>query len=492
MKQCAMVLAGLLAAGTASAGWEVQWIDRFEGNGVDWDNWTAQTTANFNNEVQCYTDDDSSELRNYDVSDGTLKIIARRMAIECQGQAGLLRGWTSGRLNSKDKREFLFGRIEARIRFHNLEAGTWPAFWMLEGRINEQPVAGDGDNVGWPNPGASEIDIWEWVGRDPAKYITNFFNTGGFACGREIRHDYPDGAVDALDWHVYAMEWTADRISFFLDDTQVATFDMRGCNVYEEPMFVLLNLAMGGTLGGDIDPALNQAILEVDYVAHCQQSEDSDAEGCNESTPGAFTFDWVADSEGQWVALDPPAKSQGMAFDYIDFANLLFVAWFTYADGEPGTVEAGLDTVGARDNRWLTAQLQIDGNVASGPVFASTGGIFLAAEQPGQDTLQVGTMTVEFIACDQAVVEYSLGDADLSGVVVIQPIQKGVDPGFRCRSQAAESGSWQRCQGPAGLETAAAAECRGRGQTCDERGAPSGAPRISLQAVRFRVRLSRR
>jgi len=195
-----------------------------------------------------------------------------------------------------------------------LLAGSVHAGWEVQWI---ERFAGDGDNVGWPNPGASEIDIWEWVGRDPAKYITNFFNTGGFACGREMRHDYPEGAVDVLDWHVYAMEWTADRISFFLDDTQVATFD------------------------------------------------------------------WPTDCEGQWVALDPPAASQGMAFDYIDFADLLFVAWFTHVDLDGTDVDPGLDLVGARDNRWLTAQLAIDGNKASGPLFASTGGGFQEIEPCG-------------------------------------------------------------------------------------------------------------
>ena len=60
------------------AGWEVTWIDRFDETGVNWDKWTPQIQANYNNEVQCYTDDDklgTTKLR--DVSDGTLKIIAR-------------------------------------------------------------------------------------------------------------------------------------------------------------------------------------------------------------------------------------------------------------------------------------------------------------------------------------------------------------------------------------------------------------------------------
>jgi len=301
LNECLTALAGLLVAGTAWAGWEVQWIDRFDGNGVDWENWTAQTKANFNNEVQCYTDDDSSEQRNYDVSDGTLKIIARKGNVACPGLNGQPKSWTSGRFNSKDNREFLFGRIEARIRFRDLEGGTWPAFWMLEGRIDEQPVAGDGDDIGWPNPGASEIDIWEWFANEPESYITNFFNNFGFACGFEERHPYAQGAVDVLEWHVYAMEWTADEISFFMDGELKASFDMRGCPVYEEPMFVLLNVAMGGNLGGAIDPGLEQATMEVDYVAHCKQSEASTAEACNESTPQAFRFDYRADADGHWV-----------------------------------------------------------------------------------------------------------------------------------------------------------------------------------------------
>ena len=161
------------------AGWESQWIDRFDGTGVDWSNWTAQVQANFNNEVQCYTDDDTSANKNYDVSNGTLKIIARRQTIPmpCLGLGGALRTWTSGRLNSKDKQEILYGRIESRIRFLNLEGGTWPAFWMLENRIFEHPIANDNDFISWPNPGAGEIDVWEWFANNPVSYITNFFNT---------------------------------------------------------------------------------------------------------------------------------------------------------------------------------------------------------------------------------------------------------------------------------------------------------------------------
>jgi len=134
-----LILLGSFISGSLMAGWETQWIERFDGDRLDLNNWTPQIQANYNNEDQCYTDDDSSGNRNYDVSGGILRIIARRQSILCPGQGGRQRDWTSGRINSKDKQEFLYGRIEARIRFLNLEQGTWPAFWMLENRIAEDP-----------------------------------------------------------------------------------------------------------------------------------------------------------------------------------------------------------------------------------------------------------------------------------------------------------------------------------------------------------------
>jgi beta-glucanase (GH16 family) len=284
---------------TAFAGWQVEWIDRFEQNEVNWNNWTAQTQANYNNEVQCYTDDESSSNKNLDVSDGTLKIIARRQSISCPGLNGAQKSWTSGRLNGKDKQEFLYGRIEARIRFDSLEGGSWPAFWMLENRIAEQPRANDNDFVNWPNPGAGEIDVWEWFSNSPSTYITNFFNTNN--CGSEVRHSYPSGAADVLDWHDYAIEWTEAQIQFFMDDTLVTTQNISNCPQYKEPMFVLINVAMGGNLGGNIDAGFNQATMEIDYLAHCSQTSSNSNTRCNQSTPLAADDD---DNDGVENSLD--------------------------------------------------------------------------------------------------------------------------------------------------------------------------------------------
>jgi beta-glucanase (GH16 family) len=292
------------------AGWEVTWIDRFDETGVNLNNWTPQIQANYNNEVQCYTDDDSSAQRNYEASDGTLKIIARKQDISCPGLGGENKSWTSGRLNSKDKAEFLYGRIEARIRFSELKGGSWPAFWMLENRIAENPFKGDNDTVNWPNPGAGEIDVWEWFSNDGDRYITNFFNVGN--CGSEVRVSYPGGAPDVLAFHTYAIEWTADNIKFFFNDTVVVEQDLTNCAQYEEPMFILLNVAMGGNLGGAIDPQLNKATMEVDYVAHCVKSDLNAFQECNESTP--LIID--EDNDGVSTALDQcPNTPEGTVVD---------------------------------------------------------------------------------------------------------------------------------------------------------------------------------
>jgi len=93
---------------------EVSWIQRFDGEGVNWNNWTAQIQANYNNEIQRYTDHETSTQGNFEVSDGTHKITARRQNISCPG-------W----INSQDKAEFLYGRIETRLRFLELRGGTW-------------------------------------------------------------------------------------------------------------------------------------------------------------------------------------------------------------------------------------------------------------------------------------------------------------------------------------------------------------------------------
>jgi beta-glucanase (GH16 family) len=76
------------------------------------------------------------------------------------------------------------------------------------------------------------------------------------------------------------MEWTQNYIQFFMDDNLIASQNIANCAQYKEPMFVLLNVAIGGTLGGAIDSTLNSATLEVDYVAHCSATTANSLERC--------------------------------------------------------------------------------------------------------------------------------------------------------------------------------------------------------------------
>jgi hypothetical protein len=99
-----------------------------------------------------------------------------------------------------------------------------------------------------------------------------------------------------MSFRTYAIEWSADEILFLMDDQVVAQQDVSSCSQYEEPMFVLLNVAMGGTLGGNINPQLNSATMEVDYVAHCVKSSANEFQQCNENTPV------IADDDGDRVS----------------------------------------------------------------------------------------------------------------------------------------------------------------------------------------------
>ena len=172
---------------------------------------------------------------------------------------------------------------------------------MLEGRIREQPIANDNDIVGWPNPGAGEIDVWEWHGNAGNSFITAFHNVNRSQCGGTVRYNYPGGAPDVQSFNTYAIEWSADEISLYANDNLVVRHDMTNCAQYEEPMFLLLNVAIGGTLGGNVDPTMTQATLEVDYVARCVANEASTVNACNEFTPVAVDsdMDGVADIEDQ-------------------------------------------------------------------------------------------------------------------------------------------------------------------------------------------------
>ncbi|WP_373059586.1 family 16 glycosylhydrolase [Zunongwangia sp. H14] len=222
---------------------DLLWEDDFEGDALDTDTWNYETGNGNNgwgnNEVQYYTQD------NVNVEDGNLIITARREA-----ESGF--NFTSARINTKDNFEFTYGRVEVRAKMPE-GGGTWPAIWML---------GADFDEVGWPATG--EVDIMEWVGNNPGRTSSALHypeHSGGNAVVGDTQIQNATS-----EFHLYEAEWTEENITFLLDGEVYFTFDNDASTPFNKDLFLILNVAMGGNLGGEIDPAFQEASMEIDYV----------------------------------------------------------------------------------------------------------------------------------------------------------------------------------------------------------------------------------
>jgi beta-glucanase (GH16 family) len=222
------------------------WSDEFNVPGApDSVKWGYDIGTGFNgwgnNESQYYT----NQPGNVTVSDGTLKITARKEAFKDAA-------YTSARLSSKNKAEWMYGRIEARAKLP-AGKGVWPAIWMLGANI---------DAVGWPSCG--EIDIMEHVGRHLNK-IYGTLHYPGFSGDNAVGGNVmiPDATTA---FHRYAVEWDESAIKFFVDDVLYFTFKNGPSLPYNHKFYLIVNVAMGGNFGGAIDPAFANAVMEIDYI----------------------------------------------------------------------------------------------------------------------------------------------------------------------------------------------------------------------------------
>ena len=201
----------------------------------------------YNQEQQHYTD----RIDNAYVSNGTLKIVAKK---ESYTAFNSTKNYTSARLNSKFA--FTYGRIEVRAKLPE-GSGTWPAIWTLGSNIT---------TVNWPACG--EIDIMEHVGNNLGKVSSAIHTPSSHGNTENVEFLNIENAT--IDFHVYTADWTADKIDFFVDDTLFYTYKpvTKNSNTwpFDADQFILLNIAMGGTLGGTIDANFEESSMEVDYV----------------------------------------------------------------------------------------------------------------------------------------------------------------------------------------------------------------------------------
>lgn len=234
--------------------WEIAWQDEFSGPAGQLPNpanWVFDVGTDWGNAQLEY---DTARPDNVSLDGaGNLAITARR-----ESYSG--REYTSGRINTRGLFEQAGGRFEARMRMPSGQ-GMWPAFWLLGSNIATSP---------WPACG--EIDIMEYRGQDPHRVLGSLHGPG-YSGGGAISKTYtvPGAGMDA-SFHVYAVEWSSSKITWFVDDVAYATAapgSLPGGTtwVFNRPFFIILNLAVGGNFVGppDANTTFPQQLL-VDYV----------------------------------------------------------------------------------------------------------------------------------------------------------------------------------------------------------------------------------
>lgn len=267
-----VVSAALLAAGCASTApsedaWEVVWQDEFqgaEGQLPDPANWSFDVGGDGwgNQQLEYNTDRPENVSVN---GDGFLRIVAQREDYE--GNA-----WTSGRIKTQALQAFEYGKIEARIKLPS-GRGIWPAFWMLGEDI---------DSVGWPSCG--EIDVVEMRGEEPDT-VFGTIHGPTYAGGDSVSGDWtPDGTDFGSEFFTYAVIWDPEHIVWTVNGELLATATPADLPsfapwVFDHPFFLLLNVAVGGTLVEEPDATTpDSAVMAVDYVRVLKRVEPLEAQ----------------------------------------------------------------------------------------------------------------------------------------------------------------------------------------------------------------------
>ncbi|TMI87982.1 MAG: glycoside hydrolase family 16 protein [Bacteroidetes bacterium] len=224
------------------------WTDEFNTDGApDATKWGYDVGGNGwgNNELQNYTNG-----LNDSISNGTLKIVAKKVEFS--------NTYTSARMVTKNKADWLFGRIEVKAKLPK-GRGTWPAIWML-------PT--DNAYGGWPNSG--EIDIMEHVGYDLNNvhftlHAQAFYGANGKGAGK-----YLSSVTDSF--HIYRLDWAPYGIRGYYDNELIFEYLNNGTGSatwpYDKKFHLLLNIAIGGNWGGaqGVDDTIFPTTMEIDYI----------------------------------------------------------------------------------------------------------------------------------------------------------------------------------------------------------------------------------
>ena len=268
----AVMLVILVAPRPASAqtNWTLAWSDEFNGaagSAPDSSIWSFKDKGhNSNNEMQVYcapVDDvapcSATAPNIFEDGNGNLVIRAIRTA------SGV---WTSGRMNTSHTEMPQYGRIEARIKL-TPGSGLWPAFWML----------GSDLLTSTPWPGGGEVDIMEWVPQFTPTTTSGTEHGPGYdgCCGtKNAEFTFPGGGrIDDGNYHTYGVIWSENKLQYYRDDPTQPFFTVTSADipadkqwVFNQPFFLILNLAVGGDwpAPGPDASTPTPADMLVDYV----------------------------------------------------------------------------------------------------------------------------------------------------------------------------------------------------------------------------------
>lgn len=224
------------------------WEENFEGDSLSVENWNYENGDGCpeicgwgNHEREYYRPE------NLTLKGGLLIITAEKVGDR----------YFSARITTKDKFEFQYGTAEIRAKVPGGQ-GIWPAIWMLGDNI---------DKVGWP--AAGEIDIMEFVGRQPDSIHTTLHTPATFGDNASTKVTHVPNLTD--DFHVYKIHWNEKRIVFYVDDQKVYTYcpEMKNKQTYpfNHKFYFLLNMAIGGDFGGpEVDDSIFPRKFVIDYI----------------------------------------------------------------------------------------------------------------------------------------------------------------------------------------------------------------------------------
>ena len=392
----AMVLASLVyqpaIKEVKAAAWNLVWSDEFDGNSLDTGVWTRETGGSDgggwgNNELEYYTD----RTENSYVSDGTLKIVARR-----ENYGGCR--FTSARLKSAGKKSFKYGRMEARIKVNGgNQDGVWPAFWMM------------GDD-GTPWPWCGELDIMEHANSRNYVEGTIHWNAGGSSYGTAYNHIfwgsysvpayyyYSDNTNNGINgWHTYGVIWTDSTIQWYVDNHVYLTAHLTPDNAYafQKNHYFLLNLALGSNstgYTGNVAPndSFRSATMEVDYVRVFSGSGD-----LNDTNIGGTVTEPTTPSDGYTAIAKNTVTTIG---DCSLYAGNWDNGAISYKGSKLSDLNVRLDSTSGNPGTWGT-QLKYPMNLIQGKKYNVTlkfdstkSGTMYWKNEGSSDTVDLGTV----------------------------------------------------------------------------------------------------